>query len=384
MKLISNTLEPVYEQWTDPGEPEVLGGPRRPFWYLADITGELSFDITDEDPVSLEQEDTIEDAAHDTVITSNFEGFISCLWKVTMKNNIAIAKPVDVESEHLDFNPRWARKLVGQKSVGDYHYFPPDWYCDNCAKHLDAADFDKNGRDYTCTGCGFKYSQESDLNTQQQVDKFKTERARKTSAETFEGVTKEMIEEGMKVELEHTDDEDVARQIAIVHITEDRDYYKKLKKVEAQSLVPMDWPYFTLNDKGQLVDEQSQINWPDITFASAEQAEQWLEKNNERGNVRSSSKKTASQKPNDWREAAKLVKVAVVGTPPPGIEMPTEEMTDRQAMIDTIEGIVGTLHELASLDTSSLALLCVHVVGHEQFATDNHKEVARRVRKYML
>jgi len=47
------------------------------------------------------------------------------------------------------------------------------------------------------------------------------------------GITCDMINEGLKVEREHTSDESVARQIAIDHLAEDRDYYKKLKKVEA-------------------------------------------------------------------------------------------------------------------------------------------------------
>ena len=41
---------------------------------------------------------------------------------------------------------------------------------------------------------------------------------------------------GIKVELEHTDDEDVAREIAMDHLTEDANYYKKLKTIEKEEL----------------------------------------------------------------------------------------------------------------------------------------------------
>lgn len=42
----------------------------------------------------------------------------------------------------------------------------------------------------------------------------------------------ESLAEGMKVESEHTSDESIAREIAMDHLTEDKDYYKKLKKME--------------------------------------------------------------------------------------------------------------------------------------------------------
>jgi 8-oxo-dGTP pyrophosphatase MutT (NUDIX family) len=43
---------------------------------------------------------------------------------------------------------------------------------------------------------------------------------------------KKICEEGTKHEMEHTDDENIAREIARDHIWEDKDYYKKLKKIE--------------------------------------------------------------------------------------------------------------------------------------------------------
>jgi hypothetical protein len=38
---------------------------------------------------------------------------------------------------------------------------------------------------------------------------------------------------GMKVEMEHTNDKNVAREIALDHLGEDPKYYEKLKKVES-------------------------------------------------------------------------------------------------------------------------------------------------------
>jgi hypothetical protein len=40
------------------------------------------------------------------------------------------------------------------------------------------------------------------------------------------------LKKGIKVEHEHTTKLKVARQIALAHIGEDPDYYKKLKKIE--------------------------------------------------------------------------------------------------------------------------------------------------------
>jgi len=45
----------------------------------------------------------------------------------------------------------------------------------------------------------------------------------------------ESLSDGIKVELEHTDDEGIAREITMDHLTEDPNYYEKLKKVEAAS-----------------------------------------------------------------------------------------------------------------------------------------------------
>jgi hypothetical protein len=43
---------------------------------------------------------------------------------------------------------------------------------------------------------------------------------------------KESLLEGMRIELEHTDDPLIALEIAMDHLTEDSEYYRKLKKVE--------------------------------------------------------------------------------------------------------------------------------------------------------
>lgn len=45
----------------------------------------------------------------------------------------------------------------------------------------------------------------------------------------------EKLSEGLKIELEHTDDRKLALEIAMDHLTEDEDYYRKLKKIEKQA-----------------------------------------------------------------------------------------------------------------------------------------------------
>ena len=41
------------------------------------------------------------------------------------------------------------------------------------------------------------------------------------------------IEKGIKVEMEHTDSKETAREITIDHLTEDPKYYDKLQKMES-------------------------------------------------------------------------------------------------------------------------------------------------------
>lgn len=47
----------------------------------------------------------------------------------------------------------------------------------------------------------------------------------------------EQLNVGTKVEMEHTSSKDVAKEIAMDHLTEDPDYYKKLKTIEKASLL---------------------------------------------------------------------------------------------------------------------------------------------------
>jgi hypothetical protein len=66
--------------------------------------------------------------------------------------------------------------------------------------------------------------------TKVQEDKMPGGLADKSKPEDFD---KEQLEAGIKVEMEHTKDPKVAQEIAMDHLTEDPDYYKKLKKMEA-------------------------------------------------------------------------------------------------------------------------------------------------------
>jgi len=60
-------------------------------------------------------------------------------------------------------------------------------------------------------------------------DKLKGGLADKRKPEDFD---QEQLKAGIKVEMEHTNDPDLAREIAMDHLTEDKDYYKKLKTIE--------------------------------------------------------------------------------------------------------------------------------------------------------
>lgn len=49
---------------------------------------------------------------------------------------------------------------------------------------------------------------------------------------TTKDVDPEQLKLGIKVEMEHTDDADVAKEIALDHLAEDPQYYSKLAKIE--------------------------------------------------------------------------------------------------------------------------------------------------------
>jgi hypothetical protein len=49
------------------------------------------------------------------------------------------------------------------------------------------------------------------------------------------GLVKSQLKMGIKVEMEHTDDPKLAREIAMDHLVEDPNYYAKLKKMEGEN-----------------------------------------------------------------------------------------------------------------------------------------------------
>lgn len=76
----------------------------------------------------------------------------------------------------------------------------------------------------------FEGSGESIDQFEEHTDQIKGGKADKKKPEDFD---QDSLEEGIKVELEHTDDKTIAREIAMDHLTEDKEYYKNLKKVES-------------------------------------------------------------------------------------------------------------------------------------------------------
>jgi hypothetical protein len=56
---------------------------------------------------------------------------------------------------------------------------------------------------------------------------------------------RERLAQGIKVEMEHTSDKAIAREIAMDHLTEDPNYYRKLKKIEKHASVRQGGRYLT-------------------------------------------------------------------------------------------------------------------------------------------
>ena len=51
---------------------------------------------------------------------------------------------------------------------------------------------------------------------------------------------KQELDKGVKVEMEHTEDVNVAKEIAMDHLAEDPNYYTKLKRIEEALLSPLE------------------------------------------------------------------------------------------------------------------------------------------------
>lgn len=95
-------------------------------------------------------------------------------------------------------------------------------------------------------------------------DKLRGGKADKLKPSDFD---KKQLAQGTKHELEHTDDRALAQEIAMDHLSEDGDYYKKLKRVE-KSASPKD---FAKNFKKSYDWKDVQVTVPASDHSAAEQ-----------------------------------------------------------------------------------------------------------------
>jgi len=68
---------------------------------------------------------------------------------------------------------------------------------------------------------------------------------------------KKNLKQGIKIESEHTSDKDIAREIAMDHLTEDKDYYKKLKTIEKSEFLRRGVLLASLGAGAQIMHNQS-------------------------------------------------------------------------------------------------------------------------------
>ena len=82
---------------------------------------------------------------------------------------------------------------------------------------------------------------------------------------------KKQLEMGMKVEMEHTDSKEKAREIAMDHLWEDPSYYTKLKKIEAKEMTGADSAgAFSAPAFGQVIKKKSITKIHNMTEQVAE------------------------------------------------------------------------------------------------------------------
>jgi uncharacterized alkaline shock family protein YloU len=97
---------------------------------------------------------------------------------------------------------------------------------ERCVQHLKDQGHDKASAFAICNaaGAGMKKSEDDEWK-----DKMKGGKADKKKPSDFD---KKALAQGVRVEMEHTNDKKVAMEIAMDHLTEDPNYYEKLKQVE--------------------------------------------------------------------------------------------------------------------------------------------------------
>jgi len=111
MKTISDTLSPLVEEWSDPGDypNAVAAGPLPSQEYLAGVEGELKLELTDQE--MLEMEDTFQKESFDFWIREVVDyrlpdGVGSAEWQIDrIEGNTITLSITDVEADP-DYNPK--------------------------------------------------------------------------------------------------------------------------------------------------------------------------------------------------------------------------------------------------------------------------------------
>jgi hypothetical protein len=89
----------------------------------------------------------------------------------------------------------------------------------------------------------------------------------------------QQISAGLKVELEHTKDPSVAKEIAMDHLFEDPDYYTKLKTIEKKSKVFLDMDGLLADLFEKVAQEIHQKSYKDLSIEEKNEAKRiWTDK----------------------------------------------------------------------------------------------------------
>lgn len=105
MKITSNTLEPLIEEWSDPGDyPNAVAQSALPSYdYLAGMEGELVLELTDDELIEMLH--TLEDESLDFWMQEVVEyrlpsGILSASWQIDkMEGNVVTLSVTDVEGD---------------------------------------------------------------------------------------------------------------------------------------------------------------------------------------------------------------------------------------------------------------------------------------------
>jgi hypothetical protein len=207
----------------------------------------------------------------------------------------------------------------------------------------------------------------------------------------------EQLKVGTAVELEHTSDRSIAEEIAMDHLTEDKDYYKKLKAIHKEERIEVTTDGKIERDVGKepLDKKPLKDRWKDLKKAILDNSAAFMELDDNDGkNEEQDSEAAPEAQPQDQEQEAPQEEqpaqedaqpdAAAAQDQDPQQDPGQEAPQDPQGQEDNTEQLIQALKESGYSDLEIAHIVHGHAVApidHEQADSENEAQHNDRMRE---